>query len=338
MPQFYLIYNNYNFTKLSQSLIAALMTPTPMPTTPNATSSRAPDFWLGPSGQTTREFDGTVDMRTIGALPFWRVEGKTQRVRRAAAPSAHGQDEWLMVAIQRRGTGRLRQRDEEAVLCPGDLGLYSTALPYELDFDGAFRQSVVAIPARRLRALCPGIDALTAVALSGTLPQVALLGMMTDCYFETGYAHLPARTADHAADALCHALAACAMTALGALETTRPNMGRYHLERIQRFALSRLGDSELSIAHVVEALDISAAHIHRLYAGEAQTFSAWLWDTRLQLCHLALSNPAMKGLSISQIAFKFGFSHAAHFSRVYRARYGTTPSAWRGRVRADLER
>jgi AraC-like DNA-binding protein len=291
---------------------------------------KAPDYWLDLPGHAPPDFHGTVERRAVGPLSLWNIEGQQHRVRRTAAPAGGADEAWLFVAIQRRGGCVLRQRGEQASLSPGDLAVYSSALPYELEFDGAFRQTTVMMPARQLRALCPAIDTLTATTLNGAQPQVALLGMMADCYFDTGYAHLPEQTAAHAAGALCHAMAACAMTLLGALEARRSNMSQYHMDRIQQFALSRLGDNTLSIAHVVEALDISAAHIHRLYAAEAQTFSAWLWDMRIQLCHMALSNPALSGLSISQIAFKFGFNHAAHFSRVYRARYGMTPSARRG--------
>lgn len=302
----------------------------------DASPWRPADFWLDLADAASRaahEFPGTIERRAVGALALWNVEGRSHRVERAARAPASGDDEYLLVAIQRRGTCVLRQRGEQAVLNPGDVALYTTAQPYELAFDEAFRQTTVLMPARQMRALCPAIDTLTATPLNGAQPQVGLLGMMADCYFDTEYAHLPEQTAAQAGAALCHALAACAMTLLGALEARRSNISQYHMDRIQQFALSRLGDNTLSIADVVDALDISAAHIHRLYAAEAQTFSAWLWDMRVQLCHMALSNPALAGLSISQIAFKFGFNHAAHFSRVYRARYGMTPSARRGGAR-----
>lgn len=296
-------------------------------------AQRTADFWLDLPGDAATGFAGKLASHALGGLTISQVEGTTHRVRRQTALAAGGADECFLMAIQRRGHCTLRQRGRQALLGPGDLVLYQTALPYELELDDAFRQTSVTIPAGPMRALCPAVDTLTAVALSGMQPQVALLGMMADCYFETDYAQLPEQAAGHAAGALREALAGCLLAHLGALDARRSNISQYHMDRIQQFALSRLGDNELSIAQLVEALDISAAHIHRLFAGEAQTFSAWLWDTRLRLCHLSLSNPSLEGLSISQIAFKFGFSHAAHFSRAYRARYGMTPSAWRNRAR-----
>jgi AraC-like DNA-binding protein len=272
-------------------------------------------------------------IRAIGALTLSQVEGATAHVERTTPAEEEKGKGSFRLAIQRRGSCVIRQSDRHAMLMPGDALIYLSTLPYELEFHGPFRQTVVGIPMRTMHALCPEIDTLSGITLDGMHPQVALLAMMADCYFDTDFAQLPGRAAPHAASALLDTLAGCLLAHLGALEAKRSNISQYHIDRIQQFALSRLGDNELSIAHVVAALDISAAHIHRLFAGEAQTFSAWLWETRLQLCHLALSNPSLAQLSISQIAFKFGFGHAAHFSRVYRARYGMAPSAWRNRLR-----
>ena len=103
----------------------------------------------------------------------------------------------------------------------------------------------------------------------------------------------------------------------------------YHLDRIRRYALAHLDDTELSVAKVGARLGLSAAHIHRMFADEVQTFSAWLWESRLQACHQALREPGMAGQSIGMIASRHGFAHATHFSRAYRARFGMTASAWR---------
>ncbi|WP_221801578.1 helix-turn-helix domain-containing protein [Oceanobacter mangrovi] len=36
--------------------------------------------------------------------------------------------------------------------------------------------------------------------------------------------------------------------------------------------------------------------------------------------------------TISQVAFRWGFNHSAHFSRSYKNRFGETPTATRGRA------
>ena len=104
---------------------------------------------------------------------------------------------------------------------------------------------------------------------------------------------------------------------------------RYHLDRIRQCALERMDDSELTVAKVGAALGVSAAHIHRLFKAESQTFMAWLWESRLDACHRALRKPELADRSIASIALQHGFAHATHFSRAFRARYGITASSWR---------
>lgn len=299
----------------------------------------AADIWLDMPAEQAQGFAGALATRAVGALTVSQVAGKAYRVRRQTPLHEGVKREWLLVAIQRQGGSRLRQLGRDSALAPGDIALYSTAQPYRLEFDGAFRQTVIGFPAAPLRALCPAIDGLVGRAMSGRRPQVALLAAMAECHFETDYGALPDQAGVHAASALSATLAGCAVSEPVREDATRSKLSQYHLQRLRQFAMSRLGDSELSVRDVAVALNISTAHIHRLFSGQPHTFSAWLWHTRLQQCHLALANPAFSGLSISQIAFKYGFAHASHFSRAYRAQFGITPSARRlasaTTVRAD---
>jgi AraC-like DNA-binding protein len=299
----------------------------------------AADIWLDMPAEQAQGFAGALATRAVGALTVSQVAGKAYRVRRQTPLHEGVKREWLLVAIQRQGGSRLRQLGRDSALAPGDIALYSTAQPYRLEFDGAFRQTVIGFPAAPLRALCPAIDGLVGRAMSGRRPQVALLAAMAECHFETDYGALPDQAGVHAASALSATLAGCAVSEPVREDATRSKLSQYHLQRLRQFAMSRLGDSELSVRDAAVALNISTAHIHRLFSGQPHTFSAWLWHTRLQQCHLALANPAFSGLSISQIAFKYGFAHASHFSRAYRAQFGITPSARRlasaTTVRAD---
>lgn len=300
-----------------------------MPATTHAPANCA-DFWFDLDD--TAGFAGKAETRMVGALALSQVAAQHHSVDRRSplAPSGGG-EHWLL-AMQRRGTGILEQHGRKLVLSEGEMLLFAPAQPYRLVFAGPFQQTVVKLAAGPMRALCPEIDVLLGSVMNCRQPQVALLAAMADCYFGTDYAAQPARAAQHAADALRLTLAGCALARPAQTAQTADASGglsQYHLDRIRKFALAHLGDSELSITQVVDALGISAAHIHRLFAAESQSFSAWLWETRLMFCHLALRNPGMAKLSIGQIAYKFGYSHPAHFSRAYRTRFGMTPSAWR---------
>lgn len=268
--------------------------------------------------------------RTIGTVDVIRLASPAQAAPPIVLPA---RDESFLLGIQRNGRATVQQHGRAAHLAPGDMAMYSNAETYLLDLPGGSEQIVLVLPAGPLRSACPGIDGLTATALTSTQPLVTLLGLMADSHFDTPYDVLPPQAAAHAARALIDTAAGCLLAFQGQAEARRSNLSRYHLDRIRQHTLAHLDDTDLSVAKVGAALGLSAAHIHRLFADEAQTFSAWLWESRLQACHLALRQPSMARRSIATIALQYGFAHATHFSRTYRSRFGMTASAWRAGAR-----
>ena len=53
--------------------------------------------------------------------------------------------------------------------------------------------------------------------------------------------------------------------------------------------------------------------------------SGWIRDRRLERCRADLRDPRLAGLSILEIATRWGFVSPAHFSRTFRAAYGVSP-------------
>ena len=76
---------------------------------------------------------------------------------------------------------------------------------------------------------------------------------------------------------------------------------------------------------------MSPRYLHRLFEAEGQSVGRWIWAARLDCCRRDLADPAQAGRSITDIAFAWGFSDIAHFSRSFRARYGDSPRAFRAR-------
>jgi len=72
---------------------------------------------------------------------------------------------------------------------------------------------------------------------------------------------------------------------------------------------------------------MSLAKFKRDFRGEfGMSPGRWLKEERLKHARLLLSQPHR---SISEIAFDCGFENLSHFSRVFRQRFGHSPSALR---------
>jgi AraC-like DNA-binding protein len=99
--------------------------------------------------------------------------------------------------------------------------------------------------------------------------------------------------------------------------------------RLMRILEVRLPDPSLSPSEVASTLGISTRHLHRLFAGTGSTFGAWVRELRLERCHDDLLDSHLQHRTITEIAFAWGFSDSAHFSRSFKQRYGVAPQMFR---------
>ncbi len=270
-------------------------------------------------------FHGAMALRQVGRVNVAQIVAGGQRVARTSRLMARDSDAYFLVTIQDFGHSGMAQQGRQARLKPGDMAVFSSADAFELSFDGDFAQTVLTFPADELRRLAPDIDAMTATTLDGQGAAARLFAQVAHHYFETDSSAFPTEAAHHAASGLIEILAGTLSTHATAAPARKPRLARFHLARIKHYALDKLRSPELSVASVSAALRISPAHIHRLFVGEAQSFSTWLWSCRLLACRKELEDPTQAHRTVSEVAFDNGFNNSAHFSRAFRAKFGVSP-------------
>ncbi|WP_049567258.1 helix-turn-helix transcriptional regulator [Streptomyces sp. SBT349] len=104
--------------------------------------------------------------------------------------------------------------------------------------------------------------------------------------------------------------------------------------RIQRFIRSHLHDPALTPGVIAAAHHISVSRLHRVFPslGHGTTVSAWIRAQRLEGARRDLCDPAQRAAPVHRVAARWGFGHAAMFSRAFRAAYGAPPSDYRHRA------
>jgi AraC-like DNA-binding protein len=70
-------------------------------------------------------------------------------------------------------------------------------------------------------------------------------------------------------------------------------------------------------------------HLNRAFAAEQTTVAKYIVARRLDRAKADLGASALAGHRIADIAFRWGFSSQAHFSRLFRARFGCSPTEMR---------
>ncbi len=107
------------------------------------------------------------------------------------------------------------------------------------------------------------------------------------------------------------------------------------LRRLHQSIERHLDDPDFAPARAAEANGISERYLHRLFETTDDSFAHTLRDRRLLRCRQDLADPAEGHQTVSEIAFRCGFTDAAHFSRAFRERFGVSPRAYR---QAEAER
>lgn len=99
--------------------------------------------------------------------------------------------------------------------------------------------------------------------------------------------------------------------------------------RVQDFIQRRLEDLELTPEQIAAEHHISRRHLQRLFQQRGITVAASIRQQRLERARRDLTAPHLATHPISAIAARWGFRHAADFSRAFRAAYGVAPSDFR---------
>lgn len=120
--------------------------------------------------------------------------------------------------------------------------------------------------------------------------------------------------------------------ALALLQAT--HQGRAEPERFEhgfhRAALGLIavecGDPDLLPERIAVALGCSRASLYRAFARHGESVAAAIWQARLERARRLLGSPDGIGLLISEIAALSGFREMPTFTRMFKRRYGMTPS------------
>ena len=273
-------------------------------------------------------FVGAIDSYPLPGLDISVVRSKSQRVMRTPVLIAQAVHDYTILNLQISGRGIIKQDGRQAILMPGDFAIYDTARPYALEFEDDFEEIVLKLRSEHLRTLLSRTEALTATAISGQSGVGRLMGELVRGLMQEADS-LPGATAAAVVNGVINVLAG-GLQSLPLSHPTDPSaLSAYHVARIKQCINLRKQNPNLRIEMIAAELGISVSHLHRLFSSEPLSPAQYLWACRLDACSKDLHDARWNKLAVSDIAFRWGFNDAAHFSRVFKDRYGCSPRAWR---------
>ncbi len=264
-----------------------------------------------------------LDKRTLGDLSIFCVSGEAQRVHVRWNQGYRG----LAVLLPRSGGGWIQAQKlapltvHTAYLLGWDVGQ-----SFQLILPANFRHLSLHLPAATVAFAREFVDGRGFIALA-----LNAIGAVFSDLVESAFEH-----AGSIAPGSIHAVEQSLMELFHsllseAMQSSMPAPSRlesYHRRRIREHVLRHLGEADLDVHAIADAVKLSARHVHQLFSSEAESLMRWVWSQRLEHCRRQLESARTRGVRISDVAYDWGFSDANHFSRIFRQTYGMSPTQY----------
>lgn len=237
------------------------------------------------------------------------------------------QDVWY-VGVQTRGRAVVEQGGRQARLDPGDMVLLDLSRPCRW-ITGPARATALAFPRDLLPLRTDDVQRTTAVRIPGDEGPGALVSALAPLLPEQVDACGTAEAARVGTATIDLVTSALAARMDREQHVPPPVRQRALLLQVTEFVEQHLGDPDLSPATVAAAQHISVRYLHKLFRPEGVTLGEWIRQRRLERCRRDLLDPAQRQRTVTTIAARWGFTSPAHFSRLFRDAFGTSPSEYR---------
>jgi AraC family transcriptional activator of tynA and feaB len=268
---------------------------------------------LGPT------LDGAMTFGAIGRLQIGHIAASRHRVGLTPELARAERHPVAKVIIQTAGTSVYEQRGERVTLTPGDGLVYDVSQPHSITSTEGTEHLVVIVPHDLVAARGVRLDRLSAQRFSAR----AGVGRLAADLIHSTFGEL-ATISPACEDDLAASLLRLMFLPLQHETTHTSDTLRY---RIESYIQDQIRDPALSIDQIAGALRCSKRYLHMAFAESDRSIADHIWMTRLDGCHGDLARRSDR--TISEIAFAWGFSSSAHFSRAFRKRFGMTPSTFR---------
>ncbi|WP_279578317.1 helix-turn-helix domain-containing protein [Methylobacterium sp. J-078] len=278
-----------------------------------------------------RPFAGEIEAANLGSLLVTRVSSSATRTELTAeALRRSDKDATVTVAIMLSGVSTFTRDDREAVQRPGDIVVLDRRPGSTQSSDGS-KALFLELPAHRLESALGPARLFSALNIGSQQPSVSLVRTF---FNELVVVHdqLDPATAERMSQIGVDLMVA-AIAERMAREVPNRVSGNLLVQRAKAYIEANLHDPTLDPPHLAAAVGVSLRRLQELFHERGRHISDWIWERRLAVGCLRLTDPGYAHLPIGLIACGCGFSSQAHFSRRFKDRFEMTPSEYRHAAR-----
>lgn len=270
-----------------------------------------------------RDFNGHLSRMDFGRVSLSRLVSAPASYERRQKHIKESRDEEFLITIPKSTPVQFRQMGRDVRCEPGSFILERGDEPYKFMYERPNDLYVAKVSKAALSERVRQPDRFCARVIDATSGTAYLFANMVQ------HGHAQISSADPAAvdtigRHLLELLGLALQAETGGEASSASAVRAAHLQRVERFIRTNLRNAELSPDLIAEGCGISKRYLHDLFKDVNGTVSQQVRDQRLIAARDRLANAG--DLSIAEIAYRFGFSDQAQFSRLFKTRFGLTPS------------
>ncbi|GAA4773421.1 helix-turn-helix domain-containing protein [Citricoccus nitrophenolicus] len=249
-------------------------------------------------------------------LQVAQVWGNPHVVERSAREIAAHPADAVVAYFTLEGEGFFYHQDGCEILRPGEAILYDADQPFMRGFSHGLKELALKIPRSTLRELTrqSGLKRPKVFGFHGPQAERIYAGALASSLG----AALSGRAGDW--DELENTALELLAVTLGA-----PAGPAGHLAAAQAFISLQSADPQLSARRIAAAVGISERQLSRIFAEGGTSVPRAILNARLEAVRQQLLSPAASRIPLSALALQQGFASQAHFSRVYKEKFGLSP-------------
>ena len=267
-------------------------------------------------------YRGFIHEAQFGAVSLTDILLSEQRIRRGRTHLSRLDKDCYYVQLLHRGGIEVHQRGAQHHSTAARGAIFLASEEYELQGHGEVRSFYLELP----RAEFAQRFSSNRVPVSAPLNTAQGLGRIVSDFCATLATESP-RLQGPQREAMGAQVMDLLAIALQAAEDDAPmgeaSVKAARLRSVQHWIEGRLADPELTLERVAAANGMSLRSLHLLFEGGEMSASEWIWHRRLQRAHDCLARG--EGGTITGVAFDHGFNSSAHFSTMFRRRFGLSP-------------
>jgi AraC-like DNA-binding protein len=270
-------------------------------------------------------FRAELELRRMGSVEIMTHTVSTIETTRTQRLVQDG-DDALLVMLLLHGRAHFSQFGESHVLDAGDTVVCDCGYPGALNLVVSSKMLTLKIPRNKLSARLPSLSRFAGTKFDGDpVARRLLSGYLSGTLDLDLGRSVPAAQLhrDHLVDLVALSLGAGGeMRALAEERGTQPIRRAAVLREIE----ASLADPTFDATIAASRLGITVRYVHHLLAATGRTFSEHQLDRRLALIERILRDPQHAPRRIADIAFEIGFRDLSYFNRVFRRKFGATPT------------